>query len=182
MKDVLIVEDPETAKVLIDKTRLKILHLLKMGEHTVSELSQFLGLSPQAVFYHLKILEKHGLVEVARTVCKKNLVEKYYRATARIFLVSYLVFESEEFKKEVRDIVTETIEVFGLKMNEKEFMDLMRMYLSLKSRALEDILSKRRKSLHRKMTPIIDFLAVMRMASYPEFSKLVSRYRELEGL
>lgn len=181
MKDVLIIEDPETAKVLIDETRLKILHLLRMGEHTISELSQFLELSPQAVFYHLKILERHGLVEVIRIVNKKNLIEKYYRATARIFLVSYLVFESEEFEEKVRDIVAEAIDVFGLKIGEKEFTELMRRYLSLKSRAIKEILSKRRKALHKKMSPVIDFLAVMRMVSYPEFSKLVSRYRELEG-
>ncbi len=178
----MVIEDPETAKILIDKTRHKILHLLKMKEHTISELSEFLGLSPQAVFYHLKILEKHGLVEVVKTVSKKNLIEKYYRATARIFLVSYLVFESEEFEEEVRDIVSEAMEVFGLKMDYEEFVDLMRTYLSLKSRALEEVLSRRRKTPHKRMTPIIDFLAVMRMASYPEFSKLVSRYREMEGL
>jgi len=180
MKDVMIIEDPETAKLLLDKTRRRILHLLKVGEHSVSELSSFLGLSPQAVSYHLKLLEKRGLVEVARTVSKRNLVERYYRASARIFIVSYVVFESEEFKGKVLDITSEAIKALGLKIDREKLAHLMRKYLALKSRAIEEVISRRRKPLCRELAPIVNFLAVMRMASDPEFSRLVQEYREAE--
>lgn len=45
---------------------------------------------------------------------------------------------------------------------------------------IEEVISRRSKPLCREPASIADFLAVMRMTSDPEFSRLVLEYREAE--
>lgn len=177
MKDLLIIDNPETAKVLADRTRRRILHLLKMGEHSARELAEFLGVSPQAVAYHLRVLRRHGLIEVAREERKGNLIERYYRASAKVFIVSYVVFESEEFGERARDIALEAIETLGLRVDRDTLASMLSRYLALKSKSLEEVLSRRRRPLCREVAPVVEFLAVMRMASTEEFASLLEEFR-----
>lgn len=52
----------------------------------MSQLAGELGLTPQAVYHHIKKLLKAGLVEVAREERVEHLIESYYRAAAEAFL------------------------------------------------------------------------------------------------
>lgn len=71
---------------MADDTRRKIIHMLRAKEMTVSQLAGELGLTPQAVYHHIKKLLKAGLVEVAREERVEHLIESYYRAAAEAFL------------------------------------------------------------------------------------------------
>lgn len=181
MKDVMIIRDLDVAKMFFDDTRRRILHLLKIGEHSATELARFLGISLQAVSYHLKLLEKHGLIEVSKTVKRRNLVEKYYRASAKIYVISCTLAESRFFGSHVKDLASLAIETFGLKCRAERFSELLRAYFKLRSKALEDILAWRRRSIERGLGPALEFLAMMRMVSYPEFDSLVSEFSKIVG-
>lgn len=61
-------------QVLSEPTRLKILNLLRAGEHNVSELAQLSGYSPANVSRHLALLAQHGIVER-----ESRGVSAYYR-------------------------------------------------------------------------------------------------------
>ena len=56
-----------TVAALADPTRRRILSRLSEGEATVTELSEPLPISVQAVSKHLKVLERAGLISRGRT-------------------------------------------------------------------------------------------------------------------
>lgn len=56
----------EILAALADDTRRKILFRLKGGKISSGELAQDLGLSPQALSYHLAKLKKAGLIYETR--------------------------------------------------------------------------------------------------------------------
>lgn len=69
----------EILAALADDTRRKILFRLKGGKISSGELAQDLGLSPQALSYHLAKLKKAGLIYETRY---KNFI--YYEPDLNI--------------------------------------------------------------------------------------------------
>ncbi|MBS7633534.1 winged helix-turn-helix transcriptional regulator [Candidatus Bathyarchaeota archaeon] len=82
------ITDPEAFQLLSDETRRKIIFLLRVKEMTVSQLAEELGLTPQAVYHHIKKLQKGDMVEVTREERIGHLLESYYKATAEVFSFS----------------------------------------------------------------------------------------------
>lgn len=64
--------------------------LLRVKEMPVSQIAAELGITPQAVYHHIKKLVKGGMVEVTREerCCGGHLIESHYRATAETFFFS----------------------------------------------------------------------------------------------
>lgn len=79
------VSDFEVIKILSDPRRLGILRALMAAPATLTHLGQGMDLHPARVRYHLKLLEKAGLVALVHTKVVGNYTEKYYRATATAF-------------------------------------------------------------------------------------------------
>ena len=88
MKPIKVIKDPEAFRLLGDETRRKIVFLLRVKEMTVSQIAAELNVTPQAVYHHIKKLQKGDLVEVAREERIGHLIESYYRATAECFTCS----------------------------------------------------------------------------------------------
>lgn len=88
MKTIKTITDPEAFQLLADETRRKIVFLLRVKEMTVSQIAAQLDLSPQAVYHHIKKLQKGDLVEVVREERLGHLIESYYRTTAETFNLS----------------------------------------------------------------------------------------------
>ncbi|NPA96934.1 MAG: ArsR family transcriptional regulator [Crenarchaeota archaeon] len=78
------IADLEMLKEVFSPSRILILLELAMGEKSLTELSKSLGLAPSTVHYHLKKLERLGLVKVSRIEQRGNIVVKYYRASEDI--------------------------------------------------------------------------------------------------
>lgn len=83
----LLVRDLEAIKILADERRLHLLTLLRRPT-TVKALAQALELPPTRLYYHVKLLLKHGLIRVVEHNIASGIVEKVYQATARRFLVA----------------------------------------------------------------------------------------------
>jgi DNA-binding transcriptional ArsR family regulator len=88
MKAIQVLRDPHVFQLLADETRRKILYLLRVREMSVTELSEELKLTPQALYHHIKKLHEGGMVEVTREERSGHLIESYYRATAEDFLIT----------------------------------------------------------------------------------------------
>ncbi|MFB6892460.1 ArsR/SmtB family transcription factor [Kitasatospora sp. NPDC056327] len=87
MLDVAVIEEPAAAAASLDPIRSRILAALaEPGSAAV--LAGRLGLPRQKVNYHLKELERHGLVELAEERRKGNVTERVYRATAASYVIS----------------------------------------------------------------------------------------------
>jgi DNA-binding transcriptional ArsR family regulator len=87
MLDVAVIEDPAAAGVSLDPVRVRLLaELAEPGSATM--LAARVGLPRQKVNYHLKALERYGLVELVEERRKGNVTERVLRATAASYVIS----------------------------------------------------------------------------------------------
>ncbi|MGH2671411.1 MAG: ArsR/SmtB family transcription factor [Actinomycetota bacterium] len=87
MLEVTVIADPAAAEVSLDPVRARLLaELSEPGSATT--LGAKIGLSRQKVNYHLKTLERHGLVELVEERRKGNVTERVLRATALSYVIS----------------------------------------------------------------------------------------------
>jgi DNA-binding transcriptional ArsR family regulator len=85
--DIEVIEDPAAAEASLDPIRTRILHELS-EPGSATQLAAKLGLPRQKANYHLKALERHGLVELVEERRKGNVTERILRATAASYLIS----------------------------------------------------------------------------------------------
>jgi putative molybdopterin biosynthesis protein len=88
-------------KLLGDPTRLGILRNLIARQATISQLGEIFHIHPAQVRNHIKALEKAGYVELVSVQMGKNFVEKYYRATARMFVVNEVILSEPPAKDQL---------------------------------------------------------------------------------
>ncbi|MGH3963501.1 MAG: ArsR/SmtB family transcription factor [Pseudonocardiaceae bacterium] len=87
MFDVAVIEDSAAAEVSLDPVRARLLaQLAEPGSATM--LAARVGLPRQKVNYHLRALERHGLVELVEERRKGNVTERVLRATAASYVIS----------------------------------------------------------------------------------------------
>ena len=87
MFEVTVIEDPAAAEASLDPMRSKLLaELAEPGSAT--SLAARVGLPRQKVNYHLRELERHGLVELVEERRKGNVTERVLRATAASYVIS----------------------------------------------------------------------------------------------
>jgi DNA-binding transcriptional ArsR family regulator len=87
MIDVAVIDDPAVAEISLDPVRARLLaELAEPGSATM--LSAKVGLPRQKVNYHIKALERHGLVELVEERRKGNMTERVLRATAASYVIS----------------------------------------------------------------------------------------------
>ncbi len=79
--------DAASASALLKPVRLRIVEALR-APGSASTVARQLGLPRQRVNYHVRELERHGLLEEVGTRRRRNCTERILRATARSFLVS----------------------------------------------------------------------------------------------
>lgn len=108
----LLIDDLDTLKVIADPLRSQILELLIQEPQTVKLLAEKLGLAPSKLYYHVNLLEKHGLIQIAETRIVANMIEKLYRATATSLKVDpdLLRFTTLEGQDSINAILTSTID------------------------------------------------------------------------
>ncbi|AFD00736.1 putative transcriptional regulator (IclR helix-turn-helix domain) [Methanocella conradii HZ254] len=83
IKEVMVVDDPDTMRMILSGKYSDILELIDFREMSVSDISQALKINPGSAHYRLKELQRRGLVKMVREETKGNVVKKYYRAAAR---------------------------------------------------------------------------------------------------
>jgi predicted transcriptional regulator len=84
MQDELIIETAEQIRALAHPLRQRILHLLTDAPYTNKQLAHTLQVSPPRLHFHVRDLHAAGLIEIVSERPKGGVIEKYYRAVARI--------------------------------------------------------------------------------------------------
>ena len=87
MIDVTVIEDPAAAEASLDPIRARLLAAL-VEPGSASSLAAKVGLARQKVNYHLRTLERHGLVELVEERRKGNVTERLLRAAAASYVIS----------------------------------------------------------------------------------------------
>jgi DNA-binding transcriptional ArsR family regulator len=87
MHDVAVIDDPAAAGISLDPVRSRLLaELAEPGSATT--LAARVGLPRQRINYHLRALERHGLVELVSERRKGNCTERMLQATASSYVIS----------------------------------------------------------------------------------------------
>ena len=192
MKDFILIKDPEIAKLFADPTRRRILHNLKRNEMTAYQLAKALGKSVSSIVYHLNMLEKAGLVEQSRVNVKGNLIERFYRASAKMFIISYVLSEglipgSEDIAKWSRKIcerAVSSLNSFGYYIppeEEERWVELMERYMTLEKMAYEEVISRQIAPANVKFPSlqlVLNFLAHATLHRNPEYIELMNGISE----
>jgi DNA-binding transcriptional ArsR family regulator len=87
MIELAVIEDPSAAEASLDPIRTRLLAEL-VEPASATAVAARLGLPRQQVNYHLKTLERHGLVELVEERRKGNMTERVLRATALSYVIS----------------------------------------------------------------------------------------------
>jgi DNA-binding transcriptional ArsR family regulator len=87
LPDEALVADLDALRVLADGRRHEILTALIHEPLTVRILAERLRLPRTRLYYHIDVLERHGLVRVVQTRMVSGALERTYRAVARTFRV-----------------------------------------------------------------------------------------------
>lgn len=120
--------DPQSLRVLSDPTRSLIVYGLVEQARTAKQLAAEFGMPVTRLYHHLKLLEAHGLVVVARTRLVSGIREKTYRAAARTFLLDRKRFAEDSAGPEAllsfvfdqsRQEIRRQIEVGAIDLNKR---------------------------------------------------------------
>jgi DNA-binding transcriptional ArsR family regulator len=82
-----VIAEPERAQALLDRTRLQILERLATPGSATS-LAQELELPRQRLNYHLRELERQGLVNVVHERRRGSVTERVYQRTGERYAIS----------------------------------------------------------------------------------------------
>jgi DNA-binding transcriptional ArsR family regulator len=85
--DVRVIADPDAAGVALDEVRARMLAELR-EPRSATQLAARLGLPRQRANYHLRELERRGLVRFVSERRKRNMNERLYEAAAASFVIS----------------------------------------------------------------------------------------------
>ncbi len=87
MEEVEVIDDPAAATVALEPVRSRLLAELS-APASAAALAGRLGIARQKINYHLRALERHGLVKVAGERQWGGLTERLLVATAASFVIS----------------------------------------------------------------------------------------------
>ncbi len=93
------ISDVETLRVLADPLRLRILE--SFGQHggraelTVKEIAASLGEPVTKLYYHVNLLEQHGLIVVSSSRLVSGILEKRYRPAADRFEIDKSILATD---------------------------------------------------------------------------------------
>lgn len=191
-RDVIIIKDPEVAKLFAEETRRNILHILRHNECSITDLAKTLEKSHSSILHHLNLLKEAGLVEETRTEKVRNLVQTYYQSTAKRFIISYTLSESlgemvdviHPTKNMVQEIL-ESLGTFGIEVaeeNREKAGELIERFLRSHQKALEETIERQVEPLNMRRHPqrrIIQLLTRIRLLDDQEYNDTVKGLRAI---
>lgn len=98
MKPITEIDDPRLVKALAHPLRVRILRVLEKQTASPSDIATRIGAPLGNVSYHVRALERVGLIELDSTAPRRGALEHYYKAAGRIRV-------SNEAWREVPNIV-----------------------------------------------------------------------------
>lgn len=124
MKDIHYITDIESLKAISDSLRISIILSLKDGPMSGQDIAKAIDINRSKIHYHLKELENHGFIEVAKTEVKNGIIQKFYLPVAKAFIPDISIFNNHFFAG-YKEIFVEAENVANFK---NEMNDLINKY------------------------------------------------------
>lgn len=101
--DTFTITDLDTLKVVADARRMKIVESIVHEACTVKEIAERLNQPASQLYYHINMLEKHGLIRVVDTRIVSGIIEKWYGAAAKQFHIAQELLTTSQQTDEGRE-------------------------------------------------------------------------------
>jgi DNA-binding transcriptional ArsR family regulator len=92
LQERLVIKDVETLKAISDPLKIQILEAMLESPRTVKQIAAELSMPTTKLYYHMNVLEEHGLVQVVDTRIVSGIIEKIYYITALSITVDPTLF------------------------------------------------------------------------------------------
>lgn len=83
-----VINNPDVLKIMADSRRIEILRSFRKAL-TVKELAQLLKTAPTKLYYHVNLLEEHGLIRAIDSHIVSGIIEKVYQVSAKQYRISH---------------------------------------------------------------------------------------------
>lgn len=103
------ITDLDTLKVVADPLRLQILETFGSQPRTVKQVAKALGLAPNKLYYHVNMLEEHGLLRVVETRIVSGIIEKIYQVRAYSITVDKALLTVSESRQENLELMIDSM-------------------------------------------------------------------------
>ncbi|MGH9175232.1 MAG: ArsR/SmtB family transcription factor [Vicinamibacterales bacterium] len=108
--EIFVIADLETLRIVANPLRLQILEGLRATSRTVKDLAAEFGLAATRLYYHVNLLEQHGLVRVTGSRLVSGIVEKHYQTTAdRLALDRALLGSNQPLRDEGLEVLLSVV-------------------------------------------------------------------------
>ncbi len=141
VKDMEVIEDKNTIKLLMEPTRAKIVFdFLVKDAMTVKQLSEVTGKNPGTILHHIQKLKEVGIVFEERTeATQTGIVQRYYRASAREYRmgISEMVQATgDDATKRLKSII-KSLSVYGIDVPEDQISEAVELLTAMIGRENE---------------------------------------------
>ncbi len=100
------------AKAMGSELAEKILKLIAQRPHYAAELAKELKVHEQKIYYHIRNLEKHGIIKVVKKETKQGAIARYYDLTESSFVLRFKPFEPMHKIHTIKDEYKNFLEPF----------------------------------------------------------------------
>jgi len=130
-----VITDPKGFDVIGDKTRRRIIYILRARELSVSQIAEQLQVTPQAIYHHIKKLLETGMVEVAKEERIGHFIETYYKASAEVFDFQYGEYDTQKSgEAETKEAITALERVgFVLRADDEVISKYVKLVMKIES-------------------------------------------------
>ncbi len=189
-QDLVVVREPGAIRLLFSEKHNKILRKLAEEELSISDIARSLDFNPGSVHYHLKELERQGLVRQVRQEIKGGIVKKYYRSAAwRICLESPdfddPMFMSLGLPGDLNENVLYSLKRLGYDVPDERLADAMDV-LARFDRRIRELLKEMQALQHDTVGPdemsvryACHFLIHMQALRDPELGQVCSQFSKV---
>lgn len=108
MSDEFVVEDVDTLKVLAHPQRLELLRNFDKSR-TVKEVAERIDADPTKMYYHVRMMEKAGIIQITETNIISGIIEKHYKAVARSYRISEELITGDSMRQDDFDQIVASI-------------------------------------------------------------------------
>ena len=105
MSEEMLIEDVETLKVLADPGRIQIMRAFDQPR-TVKDVADYLDRSATKLYYHVNLLEKHGIIQVVETNVVSGIIEKTYLVSAKRYRPAAALLTATEMDEHLEAVLT----------------------------------------------------------------------------
>lgn len=130
-----VIRDLEILRIVADPLRFQIIEALIQQALTVKQLAQQLGLAPSKLYYHINLLESHGIIQVVETRMVVNMIEKLYRTTAPSLTIDPNLFATNTGSNQ--DMVTNAI-TMAIDATREDMLRTVQMRLTERDQGVEE--------------------------------------------